>query len=64
MKLYEFFPHWITPVGLPGRNNSGSISPLFLPQALQKESTHVYIHELISKLEGKGTFAEEALGKS
>lgn len=65
IKLCEFLPHWITPVELPGRKAvGGSISPLFPSQAPRKASTCVYIHELIWKLEGKGTFAQEALGKS
>lgn len=49
---------------LPGRNDSRSISPLFPPQPPTEVSVCVYIHELIWKLEGKRTVAEEALGKS
>lgn len=62
--IYWITPHWIAPVELPRTNYSRSFSPLFPPQLLRKASMYVYIHELIWKLEEKGTLAEEALGKS
>lgn len=64
-KQSDFYPNLKTiQLQLFGRMHNRHISPLFPPQLLRAASTHMYIQELTWKLEGKGTFAEKALGKS